>query len=164
MHHVIRDFLRTGSAEKGRVLHEEQVSEPPSHCSASMTGCGPNWPPGLTRRPAECGDGPRPQAPEAGPDRFRGRGIPTGEWLTLGHRRAKTITNLVVNRWGDDPDTLARVRDRAARANSPELEDLLAGVNDKTIALAIRASPTSGNNAGRPCRRREAQAVLATGT
>ena len=66
-------------------------------------------------------------------------GVPTGEWLTPGHRRAKAITNLVANRWGDGPDTPAGVRDRAARADSPALEDLLSGVDDETIALAIRA-------------------------
>ena len=27
-------------------------------------------------------------------------GARTGEWLTPGHRRAKTITNCVTNRWG----------------------------------------------------------------
>jgi hypothetical protein len=32
-------------------------------------------------------------------------GAPTGQWLTPGHRGAKTITNCVVNRWGDGPDT-----------------------------------------------------------
>jgi hypothetical protein len=65
-------------------------------------------------------------------------GAPASEWLTPGHRRAKTITNVVVNRWGDGPDTPAGVRDRVARANSPPLENLLARVDDETIALAIR--------------------------
>jgi len=61
----------------------------------------------------------------------------TDEWLTPGHRRAKTITNCVTNRWGDGPDTPAGVRDRVARANDPSLQDLLARVNDETIAMAI---------------------------
>src|SRR5580704_10276097 len=46
-------------------------------------------------------------------------GVPASIWLTPGHRRAKTITNCVANRWGDGPDTPARV-------------------DDQTISLAIR--------------------------
>jgi hypothetical protein len=65
-------------------------------------------------------------------------GARTGEWLTPGHRRAKTITNCVTNRWGDGPDTPAGVRGRVARANDPSLQDLLARVDDETIAMAIR--------------------------
>jgi hypothetical protein len=65
-------------------------------------------------------------------------GARTSEWLTDGHRRAKAITNCVTNRWGDGPDTPAGVRDRAARAGDPSLPDLLAGVADETIAVAIR--------------------------
>jgi len=34
-------------------------------------------------------------------------GARTGQWLTPGHRRAKTITNCVTNRRGDGPDTPA---------------------------------------------------------
>jgi hypothetical protein len=64
-------------------------------------------------------------------------GIPAGEWLTPGHRRAKMVTNCVVNRWGDGPDTPAGVRDRVARQHDPSLEALLARVDDETIALAI---------------------------
>ena len=65
-------------------------------------------------------------------------GARTGEWLTPGHRRAKTITNCVTNRWGDGPDTPAGVWDRVARANDPSLQDLLAPVDDETIAMAIQ--------------------------
>ena len=65
-------------------------------------------------------------------------GARTGEWLTLGHRRAKTLTNCVANRWGDGPDTPAGVRDRAARQDDSSLHDLLARVDDQTIAKAIR--------------------------
>ena len=65
-------------------------------------------------------------------------GARTGQWLTPGHRRAKTITNCVTNRWGDGPDTPAGVRDRVARANDPSLQDLPARVDDETIAMAIR--------------------------
>jgi hypothetical protein len=36
------------------------------------------------------------------------------------------------------PDTPGRVRDRAARQNDPSLRDLLARVDDQTIAMAIR--------------------------
>jgi hypothetical protein len=64
-------------------------------------------------------------------------GARTGEWLTAGHRQAKTITNCVTNRWGDGPDIPAGVRDRVARENDPSLEDLLARVDDETVALAI---------------------------
>jgi hypothetical protein len=65
-------------------------------------------------------------------------GVPAGQWLTPGHRRAKTITNCVANRWGDGPDTPAGVRDRAARASDRSLGELLARVDDATIARAIR--------------------------
>jgi hypothetical protein len=65
-------------------------------------------------------------------------GVPAGQWLTPGHRRAKTVTNCVANRWGDGPDTPSGVRDRAARQHDPSLDDLLAGVDDQTIAMAIR--------------------------
>ena len=34
-------------------------------------------------------------------------GVPATMWLTAGHRRAKTITNCIANRWGDGPDTPA---------------------------------------------------------
>ena len=65
-------------------------------------------------------------------------GVPATIWLTPGHRRAKTITNCVANRWSDGPDTPAGVRDRAARQNDSALRDLLARVDDQTISLAIR--------------------------
>ena len=65
-------------------------------------------------------------------------GARTGQWLTPGHRRAKIITNCVTNRWGDGPDTPAGVRDRVARADDPSLHDLLARLDDQTIAMAIR--------------------------
>jgi hypothetical protein len=64
-------------------------------------------------------------------------GAPTREWLTDGHRRAKAITNCVTNRWGDGPDTPAGVRARVARQDDPSVRDLLAGVDDETIAVAI---------------------------
>jgi hypothetical protein len=64
--------------------------------------------------------------------------VPTSQWLTPGHRRAKTITNCVVNRWGDGPDTPHGVRDRVAQTSDPTLADLLAQVDDATIATAIR--------------------------
>jgi hypothetical protein len=65
-------------------------------------------------------------------------GAPTEQWLTLGHRLAKTITNCVTNRWGDGPDTPGGVRERAARQDSQALHDLLARVDDETLAVAIR--------------------------
>ena len=44
----------------------------------------------------------------------------------------------MTNRWGDGPDTPAGVRDRVARADDPSLHDLLARLDDQTIAMAIR--------------------------
>jgi hypothetical protein len=65
-------------------------------------------------------------------------GAPTEQWLTPGHRLAKTITNCVVNRWGDGPHTPGGVRNRAARENSQPLQELLGRVDDEMIATAIR--------------------------
>src|ERR1700733_3609897 len=42
-------------------------------------------------------------------------GAATGQWLTPGHRLAKTITDCVDNRLGDGPEPPAGVRDRVAR-------------------------------------------------
>lgn len=39
----------------------------------------------------------------------------TQVWLSEGDRTAKTVTNAVVNCWGDGPDTPAGVRSRLAR-------------------------------------------------
>jgi hypothetical protein len=66
-------------------------------------------------------------------------GVPTDNWLTSGHRRAKTVTNCVTNRWGDGPDTPAGVRDRAARQPDPGAAQLLDQFDDDTIARAITA-------------------------
>lgn len=66
-------------------------------------------------------------------------GAPATQWLTPGHRRAKTITNCVANRWGDGPDTPAGVRDRAARHGGQSVPEFLAEVGDDTIAAAIAA-------------------------
>lgn len=65
-------------------------------------------------------------------------GVAADVWLSAGHRRAKAITNCVVNRWGDGPDTPGGVRDRAARHDGQALTGLLARVDDQTIAMAIR--------------------------
>jgi len=48
-------------------------------------------------------------------------GIPAAQWLTAGHRRAKTVTNCVANRFGRRPDTPRGVRDRAAGTTTPPL-------------------------------------------
>jgi len=64
-------------------------------------------------------------------------GTPTEQWLTPGHRLAKTITNCVTNRWGDGPDTPGGVRKRVAREGNPSLTGLLARVDDETVAVAI---------------------------
>jgi hypothetical protein len=90
--------------------------------------------------------------------------VPTGQWLTPGHRRAKTITNCVANRWGDGPDTPSGVRDRAAGATRP-----IAG---RPAARGRRRDDRHGHP-GRPepagalddsAAGRDAQAFLATGT
>lgn len=57
---------------------------------------------------------------------------PTDAWLTESHRAAKAITNAVVNRWGDGPDTPSGVRSRLGEEGI-----LLRGVDDETIAAAI---------------------------
>ena len=65
-------------------------------------------------------------------------GVTTEEWLTPGHRRAKTVTNAVANRFGDGPDTPAGVRHRLAAAGDPEIDAVVAGLGDDDIAEAIR--------------------------
>jgi hypothetical protein len=65
-------------------------------------------------------------------------GVPADQWLTPGHRVAKSATNCVTNRWGDGADTPGGVRERAARQDNPALTDLLSRVDDETIMLAIR--------------------------
>lgn len=64
-------------------------------------------------------------------------GARTDEWLSTGHRAAKVITNAVVNRGGDGPDTPAGVRERLAGRGTPEVEAVLSRVSDDTIATAI---------------------------
>ena len=106
--------------------------------SASTTASGASWPAARTRH--------RPHAATARDPKRRkqGRiasgaaaGATTDEWLTPGHRLAKTITNCVVNRWGDGADTPAGVRARAARDAGDQAAALLGRVDDETIALAI---------------------------
>ena len=57
---------------------------------------------------------------------------------------AKTVTNAVANRWGDGPDTPAGVRSRLIREDSQPIRELLARVDDETIAAAIQAVPALG--------------------
>lgn len=64
-------------------------------------------------------------------------GTPTSRWLTEGHRRAKTLTNAVTNRFGDGPDTSTGVRDRVERSGDHGAETLLARIDDVTIDAAI---------------------------
>jgi hypothetical protein len=66
-------------------------------------------------------------------------GIPTDEWLSEGHQLAKLVTNAVLNRWGDGPDTPAGVRSRLSRASNRSADLLMGRVNDDTIATAIDA-------------------------
>ena len=63
--------------------------------------------------------------------------VPTAEWLTDGHRRAKSVTNWVTNHWGDGPDTPQGVRDRAARGQDQVAAELLDRFGDEAIARAI---------------------------
>jgi hypothetical protein len=65
-------------------------------------------------------------------------GVPTGQWLTEGHRLAKTVTNAVVNRWGEGPDTAAGVRARLGPQDDPAVDALLARLDDVTIDAAIQ--------------------------
>jgi hypothetical protein len=112
---------------------------PWSPCSASRTGCGRNWRQDLTRLPATRQRARDPKRHKQGRIVSGAAArIPASQWLTPGHRRAKTITNCVTNRWGDGPDTPRGVRDRVARAGDPSPADLLARVDDPTIAMAIR--------------------------
>jgi len=66
-------------------------------------------------------------------------GARTGEWLSEGHRMAKSVTNAVANRWGDGPDTPAGVRSRLLREADEPIRNLMARVNDETIAASIEA-------------------------
>ena len=78
------------------------------------------------------------------------------QWV--GHMVAKTVTNAVVNRWGDGPDTAQGVRTRLERGSSLlepaarhartpaggeayrwRIRELLRGVDDGTVERAIRA-------------------------
>jgi len=65
-------------------------------------------------------------------------GAETGEWLSAGHRLAKTVTNCVINRWGEGPDSPHGVRARLAQQDDPGVATLLERVDDETIAIAIR--------------------------
>jgi hypothetical protein len=69
-------------------------------------------------------------------------GARTDEWLSSGHRAAKVITNAVVNRGGDGPDTPAGVRERLVGQDSPEVDAVLNRVSDQTIATAIQEVKT----------------------
>ncbi len=64
-------------------------------------------------------------------------GEPTNVWLTDGHRRAKAVTNAVVNRWQDGPDTPAGVRARLRAESDPACTALLESLDDATIQRAI---------------------------
>ncbi len=65
-------------------------------------------------------------------------GAPTRDWLSEGHRVAKTATNAVANRWGDGPDTPTGVRERLSRDETSAVVQLLGQLDDVTIGLAIR--------------------------
>jgi len=62
----------------------------------------------------------------------------TDEWLSEGHRMAKTVTNSVVNRWREGPDSPRGVRSRLAQQSSPGVDALMERVDDATIEIAIR--------------------------
>jgi len=65
-------------------------------------------------------------------------GTGTDAWLSDAHRRAKTVTNAVANRWGEGPDTPAGVRERLTEALDETGRVLIDQLDDETIALAIR--------------------------
>jgi hypothetical protein len=64
-------------------------------------------------------------------------GASTNMWLSDGHRLAKAVTNAVVNRGQDGPDTPDGVRARLSKDAGPASAELLGSVNDATIQLAI---------------------------
>lgn len=64
-------------------------------------------------------------------------GARTEVWLSDGHRRAKALTNAVVNHWHDGPDTPAGVRARLDGRDAPALRELLRSLDDATIQSAI---------------------------
>jgi len=66
-------------------------------------------------------------------------GARTGEWLSEGHRVAKSVTNAVANRWGDGPDTPAGVRFRLLREADEPIQNLMDRVDDEIIAASIQA-------------------------
>jgi len=65
-------------------------------------------------------------------------GASTDVWLSERHRAAKAITNAVVNRAHEGPDTPAGVRARLDREPSDTIRLILEQVADDTIALAIQ--------------------------
>jgi hypothetical protein len=66
-------------------------------------------------------------------------GVRTREWLSEGHRVAKSVTNAVANRWGDGPDTPAGVRFRLVRGADEPIQNLMARVNHEIVAASIQA-------------------------
>lgn len=66
-------------------------------------------------------------------------GVPAAQWLTAGHRRAKTVTNCVANLFGDGPDTPSGVRDRAAGYSDAAAAELLGNLDDDVITGAVAA-------------------------
>lgn len=64
-------------------------------------------------------------------------GEPTSAWLSEGHRRAKTITNAVVNHWQDGPDTAAGVRARLSKDADQASANFVSSVDDATIQRAV---------------------------
>jgi hypothetical protein len=65
-------------------------------------------------------------------------GISDARLLTAGHRRAKTVTNCVANRFGDGSDT-PRIRARVGGYHDTAAAELVDGLDDDTIARAITA-------------------------
>ena len=64
-------------------------------------------------------------------------GARTDEWLSSGHSRAKIVTNAVVNRSGDGPDTPAGVRQSLTREARPDIDALQRRISDEQITTAI---------------------------
>ena len=110
-----------------------------SRCSTSPTACGPSsLPVGTSKRIGQLQPATRSIKSAVVSCAGAVTGAETGEWLSAGHRLAKTVTNCVINRWGEGPDSPHGVRARLAQQDDPGVATLLERVDDETIAIAIR--------------------------
>jgi hypothetical protein len=87
-------------------------------------------------------------------------GAVTDDWSSENHEIAKTITNAVVNHWGDGPETPAGVRDRLARDVAPIPSGLVAGGTFQSRSDCAALPPTwrlACALSGKACGRRRLQ-------